>query len=309
MEFDTGSQVQPGEDITLETANGSIDLGAATYDSDADGVADSVVVIQDDLQFVITDADHDGHAESLHAFDFQGQEVDPKTGAPIAAAPDSGDASGAPGISFTGDDGADHSVGTPTVDLDKDGSPDTAIVRHEDGSVTGYTDRDGEGRADQITRVDAAGKVVIAVSDSSGGWEVTATGHLDADGVLVPDSRPNASASDPAAAGDVGEPATAPDGDSARADAISVTDQGQAYDLGRPTTDLDGDGAADTVVTHLADGTVVGYSDTDGDGTADQVTRISPDGYVVIGVLDGNGGWEQAAAGQLDQDGRFVPQA
>lgn len=128
---------------------------------------------------------------------------------------------------------------------------------------------------------------------SSGGWEVTATGHLDADGVLVPGSRPNASA----------------DGDSARADAISVTDQGQAYDLGRPTTDLDGDGAADTVVTHLTDGTVVGYSDTDGDGTADQVTRISPDGSVVIGVLDGNGGWEQAAAGQLDQDGRFVPQA
>lgn len=246
MEFDTGSQVEPGEDITLETANGSIDLGAATYDADADGVADSVIVVQDDLQFVITDANHDGHAESLHAFDFQGQEVDPKTGAPVAAAPDTGDASGAVGIGLTGGDGADHFVGTPTI---------------------------------------------------------------DPDGMLVPDTRPAAPTVDPAAAGDVNAPATSWDGNSTRAEGISVTDRGQAYDLGRPTTDLDGDGALDTVVTHLADGTVVCYSDTDGDGRADQVTRISPDGAVVIGVADGSGGWEQAGAGQVDLDGRFVPQA
>ena len=59
-----------------------------------------------------------------------------------------------PGV-LAGDDGSAHSVGAPTVDLDSDGSPDTAVIHNSDGSTTAYTDRDGDGSADQITQIDA----------------------------------------------------------------------------------------------------------------------------------------------------------
>ncbi|SDO78172.1 hypothetical protein SAMN04515671_1977 [Nakamurella panacisegetis] len=381
MEFDTGPDVQPGHDISISGSSGSTDLGAATYDSDHDGVADSVIVIEDDHEYVITDSDHDGHADSIHAYDENGNQVDPKTGAPIDGSGDGttgGSSDGTTGtdtgasttdhtgssttgastdgtqtgsssdagsdITVTGSDGSAHSIGTPTVDLDHDGSPDTAVVHNSDGSVTGYTDRDGDGHADQITQIGADGKVVIAVADNNGGWTITTTGHLDASGNLVPDGTPNPDASlDPAdtagvtsghtttsgtatgasdhttsgqttsePTGDgrtVAEPVpnsapisgNEPDGD------ITFSEDGKDYDLGHPTTDLDGDGTPDTVVTHLADGTVVGYTDTDGDGTADQITQISAGGQVVIGVSDGHGGWTQAATGHMGADGKFVP--
>ena len=423
MEFDTGPDVQPGHDISIETSSGTTDLGEATYDSDHDGVADSVIVIEDDHEYVITDSDHDGQADSMHAYDENGHEVDPKTGAPIDGSSD-GPGDGTTGtdtgasttdhtgstdgtttdgtssstssgtsttdgsttdasdsstsssdsghdITVTGDDGSAHSLGAPTVDLDHDGSPDTAVIHNSDGSVTGYTDRDGDGTADQITQIGADGKVVIAVSDGHGGWEVTTTGHVDSSGNLVPDSSPDpdvnldpadsdgVSAGHPAGASTSGStssgtsstsgasststssgttdttdtstsdhtsgssstdstadagfhepvPDSAPISGDAPSGDITFSEDGKDYDLGHPTTDLNGDGTPDTVVTHLSDGTVVGYTDTDGDGTADQITQISSDGSVVIGVSDGHGGWEQAATGHIGSDGKFVPDA
>lgn len=345
MEFDTGPDVQPGHEITYESSSGPVDLGEAGYDSDHDGVADSVIVIQDGKEYVVTDADQDGTAESLHAYDSTGQEVDPKSGAPLdRATPDNGNASGtgddssnsdpttgsatgadAGGTSETGssnpddtdsdttsagnaghyitvtrDDGSAHSVGAPTVDLDKDGSPDTAVVHNSDGSISGYTDRDGDGSVDQITQIDPDGKVVIAVSDGNGGWEVAATGRMDGDGTLVEDSTENANA------GGSGADDRSNTGHLSTSD-VGFTEPGEEYEFGHPTTDLNGDGTADTVVTQLSDGTVVGYSDSDGDGTADQVAQISPDGRVMIGISDGRGGWQQAATGHLGADGTFVP--
>lgn len=223
MEFGTGHEVRPGDNITLETSAGAQDLGQATYDSDHDGVGDSVIVIQDDHEYLITDADHDGYADSVRAFDGSGQEIDPSSGHPLdppsdgtgqgsnlgnlspagyssfgsaaadAAGASSGLAVGAAdgsGMTVTGEDGSEHDLGAATVDLDRDGTPDTAVVREADGAVIGYTDRDGDGIADQMTRIGADGDVVIAVSDGSGGWEVAATGHLDDSGALVEDPDP-----------------------------------------------------------------------------------------------------------------------
>jgi hypothetical protein len=366
MEFDTGPDVQPGHDITVGSGSSAQDLGQATYDSDHDGVADSVIVFEGDHEYIITDADHDGHADAMHVYDADGREVDPSTGAPVAGSSgagttpntgttantgtttntgttsdtgttshtgtSTGGAATGHDLTVTGDDGSAHSLGAPTVDINQDGSPDTAVVHNTDGSVTAYTDRDGDGRADQITQIGADGKVVIAVHGAGGEWEVSTTGHLDASGHLVPDSTPNTAAglnpsdsdgvttghpstgtaSHPGTTGAAGTgtepvPAGAPISGNAPAGDITFTDGGKNYDLGHPTTDINGDGTPDTVVTHLPDGTVVGYSDTDGDGAADQVTRISPDGHVVIGVSDGHGGWHQAATGRLDHDGKFVP--
>jgi hypothetical protein len=220
MEFGTGHDVQPGHDIALETSSGTQDLGQATYDSDHDGVGDSVMIIQDDHAYLITDTDHDGYADSVRAFDASGHEVDPTSGQAVGDPGGStGDAgqgsnvqgggadgyasSGGPvagdvvlgttaavsgvGLTVAGDDGTGQDLGAATVDLDRDGTADTAVVREADGSVIGYTDRDGDGIADQMTRIGTGGDVVISVSDGRGGWEVAATGHLDDAGTLVED--------------------------------------------------------------------------------------------------------------------------
>lgn len=221
MEFGTGHDVRPGDDITLETSAGSQDLGQATYDSDHDGVGDSVIIIQDGHEYLITDADHDGYADSVRAFDGSGSEIDPSSGHPIdaaggsdagqgsnvqAAAPDgygfpgaaaagstaAGAGSFGPvlGMTASGGDGSALELGAATVDLDRDGTADTAVVREADGAVIGYTDRDGDGIADQMTRIGSNGEVVISVSDGRGGWEVAATGRLDEAGRLIEDPVP-----------------------------------------------------------------------------------------------------------------------
>ena len=222
MEFGTGHDVRPGDDITMQTSSGDQDLGQATYDSDHDGLADSVIIIQGDHEYLITDADHDGDADSVRAFDHSGQEVNPSSGDSVddpsgsagsgtnvqgGAAVGHGSIGGAAadvvvgpttgafavvgaGMSVNGDDGTVHELGAATVDLDRDGTADTAVVRGADGAVIGYTDRDGDGVADQMTRIGVDGEVVISVSDGSGGWAVASTGHLDEFGTLVEDAEP-----------------------------------------------------------------------------------------------------------------------
>jgi len=224
MEFGTGHDVRPGEEISLETSSGTQDLGQATYDSNHDGIGDSVMIIQDDHAYLVTDVDHDGYADSVRAFDSSGHEVDPSSGQPVGetaggngddagqgsnvqgggvdgygsfGGPVAGDAAlgtaavltGA-GLTVPGNDGSTQELGAATVDLDRDGTADTAVVRDADGAVIGYTDRDGDGIADQMTRIGTAGDVVISVSDGRGGWEVAATGQLDDAGVLVEDQVP-----------------------------------------------------------------------------------------------------------------------
>jgi len=416
MEYGDGSEgVEPGTSIS---AHGE-DLGAATYDSDHDGVADSVIVGQDEYTVVVTDSDHDGNADSVTGYDAQGHQVehgpsgadaglggsgsdspgsdnpgndspgsdtpgsdgsgshtpssdtpgsdgsgshtpssdtpgsdgsgsaDPGTGAePAGAAGDTpGDTSGdaAPGsITVVDDQGRAVEVGPPTADMDGDGTADTAIVRNTDGSTTGYTDRNADGEADQITQIGTDNRVTISVADGKGGWEVAASGHLDAhgefvedagsgsagvttgtDGAAVPvDAAGGAVMSDvatTAGSGAADQPVDAagvavaePAGEFTAADGATITytdANGQSYQLGAPTADFDGDGTADTVVTTLENGTVVGYSDVDGDGRTDQVTQIDPDGTVTIGVPDGHGGWEEAATGHLGENGEFIADA
>ena len=355
MELDDGTgDVTPGEHIALQ--GGDLDLGPASYDSDHDGVADSVVIAQGDLVMVVTDSDHDGDADSVTAYDADGNQVDPSTGEPIDPGADPGHdgptvdpvshddpgtdpghddpGTDAGGITVAGTGGAPVAVGDPTVDIDKDGRPDTAVVKGADGSTTGYTDRDGDGHADQITQISADGSVVVAV-DEGDGWQVVATGHIDADGAMVQDPTPdpNAQIHTPQGADPQTDPQTdphngpqqdpqdpqtdpqAPHSDpqgpgtepSAPAGDITISKDGQDYDLGSPTADMDGDGRADTVVAKQDDGSVVGFTDVDGNGTADRITQISPDGSVVIAEQDGSGQWHQIATGHIGPDGQYVP--
>lgn len=387
MEYSDGSDgVAPGEDIHA----GSDDLGSATYDSNHDGVADSVILGQGEYTVVVTDDNGDGSADHVTAYDAEGHEVNPKVAGldpsayPAASDPtgtdtgasdhtgtassgtawsgtassgtpssgndssgtDTGDPNSTDGSSGTAgtagsdtsdgtstDSGSDaagsitvvddsgHSVdvGPPTVDMDGDGHQDTAVVRNDDGSTSGYTDRNGDGEADQITQIGTDNQVTILVADGNGGWEVAETGHLDSNGDFVEDwgsgADPSGNSSSPSTSSTSGgdhlvDPVEGVIEPAADQSGISYTDAtGQTYPLGAPTADFNGDGTADTVVTTLDNGTVVGYSDVDGDGQTDQVTQIDPDGTVTIGVPDGNGGWEQAATGTLGVNGEFVPAA
>lgn len=354
MEFDTGPDVQPGHDITIDTASGSQDLGQATYDSDHDGVADSVIVIDGDHEYVITDSDHDGRADSMHEFDSSGHEVDPKTGAPIdstgtdstgtdttgtdtgagaadhTASTDSGSTSGSArsdhDITVIGDDGSAHSLGAPTIDMDLDGSPDTAIVHNDDGSVTGYTDRDGDGNADQITQISADGKVVIAIGDGHGGWKVAGTGHLDDSGSVIPDRTPDPSGSldgtdsdgvttgtGHTSTGTTDHPGTAGSDHPGTAGSDHPSTAGSDHPGGAtepipdhapmsgyaPTGDIIfSDGGQDYDLGRPT-------TDLDGDGTPDTVVTHRSDGSVV-GYTDTDGDGRADQVTQISPDGQVV---
>lgn len=363
MEYSDGSdQVESGDELVMDHET----LGTATVDSDHDGVADSVILGIDDHTVMFTDSDGDGQVDTQTVYDTDGNVVDEKdvSGEDATTSDTSSDSSGTDSGDSTGSDTSDTSttdtgdttgtdqsstgedtsgtaisvvddqgrtveVGPPTVDMDGDGTADTAVVQGDDGSTIGYTDRNGDGEADQLTEITADRHVTISVLNSAGEWEVAQTGTLDANGHFVP-SEGSGSSTDgfradgegvawgilptDAAAGDAGAadtdaPVDAPDDVSgATGTPIVYTDpEGNTYELGLPTEDFNGDGQADTVITTLPDGTVVGYSDVDGDGLTDQVTQINTDGTVTIGVPDGAGGWEEAATGTLGENGEFVP--
>ena len=344
MQYDDTSDVSSGHDITFEGQ----DLGPATIDSDNDGVADSVAIADGNDVYLITDADHDGSVDGYAVIDSSGHVTDAAgTDAGLAGASsgtstddhqntnvsDHTQTSGAAGDITIEADGQTYDAGAPTADFTGDGANDTAIVQGEDGTVNAFTDSDGDGQADTITQVDAEGHVTVAVSDGNGGWEVAATGHIDANGNVVEDSGSNTDPSnttttqqhtgtDVSNHQDTTQQHTGTDvsnhqdttqqqgsqqqSSTGAQDDITLTANGHSTDLGAPTADLTGDGTPDTVVSQQSDGTMVGYTDSDGDGQADTVTQIAPDGSVVIGQSDGHGGWEQVATGHIDSSGNFV---
>ncbi|MBE7161734.1 MAG: hypothetical protein INR72_10835 [Williamsia herbipolensis] len=350
MEYsDVNDQVEPGEELVADHES----LGHAAVDSDHDGVADSVIIGVDDKTVMFTDTDGDGEADQRTVYDSDGNVVDQKdldsTGPDDSdsdsTTPDSSDGGGSGSdttspdepddtqnsqdgvITMVDDEGRSVDVGPPTVDMDGDGTPDTAVVQGDDGSTIGYTDRNGDGEADQITRITADRHVSILVVDSSGEWVVAQTGTLDENGHFVPDEGsdgPDSRGSDAEGLAwtlpQVDTPTEVPvataegEADQAVADTTAATQpivytdpDGNTYELGLPTEDFNGDGQVDTVITTLDDGTIVVYSDVDGDGLTDQVTQINTDGSVTIGVPDGVGGWEEAATGSLGENGEFVP--
>ncbi|WP_029136870.1 DUF6802 family protein [Nakamurella lactea] len=321
-----------GDGVADSVIVGQDEYTVVVTDHDGDGRADEVTTYDSHGNEVESQSSGGGVGDGSDdpgADSGSGTDTEPDTGTDTSASTGTDDGSDTDGSDTgsdtdgadTGTDAADGTitvvddhgntveVGPATVDMDNNGTPDTAVVKGDDGSTIGYTDRDGDGAADQITRITADREVTILVSDGNGGWDVAARGHLDDNGEFVEDNSAGSSGSATAGAdgGSDNFADDAPAADAAPVD-ISYTDaNGQSYQLGAPTADFDNDGRPDTVVTTLENGTVVGYSDTDGDGLTDQVTQIDPDGTVTIGVPDGNGGWEQAATGTLGPDGEFVP--
>lgn len=96
---------------------------------------------------------------------------------------------GEPGPMVVEHEGEWLEIGEPTVDSDRDGSPDTVVTTLDDGSAIGFTDVDGDGDADRITSISADGVVEVAEPDGRGGWTTVARGYVTPDGEVVMEDR------------------------------------------------------------------------------------------------------------------------
>ncbi|WP_127784324.1 DUF6802 family protein [Rhodococcus sp. X156] len=173
-------------------------------------------------------------------------------------------------------DGDEHTYHA-TVDADADGIADTVHLDTVDGSYE-YSDTDGDGAADELTRYDVHGKVLgHAVLDP-------ATGTWTAD---------DRTTTTPAAV------STAP--------TVSAEIQAAADQAGPSTVDSDGDGVADTAVLQTAGRTVL-VTDVDGDGTADVLTEVTSSGEHTSYEQGADGQWREAGGGDLG-DGTGSPGA
>lgn len=176
----------------------------ANYDSHHDGVDDTAMVQTDHGYVGFTDTHHSGHADLMTTFDDDGHvtgqaSYDAASGEWVSTG-DHGDAPD-PSEQTSTQTGHDIRVDTPSGEQDVgpatessagDDHPDTAVVRTDDGGMILYTDKDGDGEADQSTEIDAHGHVTIKVHEGHGEWKTVQTGHLDGNGEYVPDGHNSA---------------------------------------------------------------------------------------------------------------------
>ncbi|WP_051265951.1 DUF6802 family protein [Nakamurella lactea] len=332
-------------EVTVPGADGTEFTGPATYDSDGDGVADTIVVRNADGSVIsATDADGDGVADRLVVARTDGtvtvSELDdhgnwvavadgdqhpnqpgtdqPATDQPGADQPgadqhDPEESGTVPAghLAASGEHG-DVDAGEPQYDMNGDGRPETAVVER-DGVMYQYSDTDGDGRADQLLQITIADRSATIMVDNGDGWTVATTGHIAADGDFVPDQP--AGHNEPAGHGEpVGqqepaggqEPIAHPAQQSTAGIELTTPD-GQRVEIGAPDQDLDGDGVAESVAVRTDDGHLLIVSDTDADGTADQLIDVDPaTGAVSWLAVHDDGGWTVTAHGHVTDDGSLA---
>ncbi|CAM3923089.1 DUF6802 domain-containing protein [Kibdelosporangium persicum] len=204
-----------GDEMTVTVDGEQYEL-ETEFDLNKDGDNDTAIVTADDgSQVAFTDSDNDGDADVAVELDDKGNVVgaarydsasgewvpiDPKTGEATTgsggAGHESGAGSGGP-ASAAGEDitvdvpdeAEDMSAGAATVDMNKDGKNDTAVVQSEDGDLYAFTDADGDGEADQMTVIESDGSVTISQHTGEDEWAEVEKGHLDSQGNYVPDTQ------------------------------------------------------------------------------------------------------------------------
>ncbi|MCE7005176.1 hypothetical protein LWC34_20435 [Kibdelosporangium philippinense] len=199
-----------GDEMTVTVDGEQYEL-ETEFDINKDGTNDTAIVTTDDGgQVAFTDSDKDGDADVAVELDDKGNVVgaaryDEASGEWVPIDPKTGDATGeessaagegTPAASATGDiivdvpdDPEDMSAGAATVDMNKDGKNDTAVVQSENGDVYAFTDSDGDGEADQMTVIESDGSVSISQHTGEDEWAEVEKGHLDSQGNYVPDSQ------------------------------------------------------------------------------------------------------------------------
>ena len=279
MQFNDDTDIpDPGDHVVLDDQ----DLGSATYDSDHDGIADSVIVGQDDYAVVITDSDHDGEADSVKAYDHEGNQVDPKTGAPV------GDGASTPGDDSSGASGTE-STGTETTGTETTGtegqsdSTDRTAGADDDqpGADTGSTDgtpSGSEGQGGESSGMEPTGDQGDA-GPADGG--ITVIGD---DGTPVT----------------VGQPTADLNGDGTPDTAVVQNEDGSRTGY----TDVDGDGHADQITQINADGSVViAVSDGDGHWQVESTGHLDGEGTYVEDPKTGLDDADSPATAETAADG------
>jgi len=282
-------------------------------------------------------ADHHGSIEAaLPTFDASAEQVG-AGGFADPVPPEFGDVHGGAsadlptGLQLTDAGGSMIDIGEPT--LASTGETPDSVVSYSARGAEVYSDLDGDGRVDQIVRVDLDGHVTAwtlgGADGENGNWQLTSTGTIDPFGGITlsepgiepagdPTSAPPAtapSAAEPSAAElSAAEPsATAPSATAPPATAPSAAEPGAAEPpqvtapgaagtefTGPATADSDGDGVLDTIVVRSADGSVTHASDLDGDGLADRLTVVDADGHVTVSRSDADGNWEMVSTDTAD---------
>jgi hypothetical protein len=338
MEYDDGPATQPGEDLSI----GHQDLGAATYDSDGDGTADSVIMaMPGDQVDVLADTNHDGQVDTVYQVnddgsvtvmqpDASGSLVEVGTGhvddqghievggsspAPTPGdthghTDDTGDQTGHP-TGGTGDitldeNGQPVDVGAPTVDLTGDGTNETVVLQGPDGSTVLVSDADGDGNADHIIEIHADHTVTFAVPDGHGGWVVDGTGHVDSQGNITEDSKDGAGEpyTPPAVEGPDHGGTGGPTGTSDHTGGTGGTDTGD-HTGGAPDTGSQTSGGGEDISVTIQGQTYdVGHPtiDSDGNGSPDTAVVHGQDGSTLL-VTDTNGDGTGDQVIEINADG------
>ncbi|GLY67460.1 hypothetical protein [Amycolatopsis taiwanensis] len=153
-----------------------------------------------------------------------------------------------------------------TMDLNHDGVYDTVRLDNADGTITAYTDTNGDGHADLYIHTDTEGNVVqeATYDDSTGDWV----------------------ASD-------GDPGSGHQTDTAHAGSIVADTSDGQVDVGPATVDSNNDGTADTAVVTDSQGNTILFTDVDGDGKADIETVVTPTGESHTYQHTGPGQWTE----------------
>jgi hypothetical protein len=258
MQFNDDTDLpDPGDHVVLNDE----DFGSATYDSDHDGIADSVIVGQEDYSVVITDSDHDGQADSVKAYDQEGNQVDPRTGAAV------GDGSGP---------GADGSGDSTTGGTGTEGQTDPTghTTGTDDGSTT-QTSSGSDGQGGEPTGTEPTGD-----QGDGGAGDGTSTDGTSTDGTTTDGTADGGITvvGDDGTPVTVGQPTADLNGDGTPDTAVVKNHDGSTTGY----TDVDGDGHADQITQINADGSVViAVSDGDGHWQVESTGHLDTDGKYV----------------------------
>lgn len=250
MHFDEDNEYdsapEQGDTLIFDTGDGGeIELGPATLDTDGDGEADSLIVVESGQAYLVSDVDGDGYVDQV-------QENPNVSGAPDEDEDDDdkrGDNRTGRDSNRDEDDDDDQDGTVVQVDRNADDLMPTAP-----GSALDDLPDTGDDRTDP-------GPVVQPVDDTTN----------RADDVMVIETEGEVM--------ELGEPTLDSNGDGTADTVVTELEDGSLITF----TDRDGDGDADQITAFGTDGTIE-VAEPDGRGGWEPVARghVTPDGEVVL---------------------------
>lgn len=208
--------------------------------------------------------------------------------------------------------GGDEVTADATIDIDHDGTNDTAVVQDAAGERIAITDLDGDGDADHAALLDDSGHVMdTAHVTDSGTWVQDAPGDTNPYGAVgttlagADGSAPDSTGTGSGTGSDGGthtgtpgaNPGETPGGSSGAGHTITVDSGGSSMEA-QATVDTDHDGSNDTAVVRTPDGNQVAFTDSDGDGHADQAVVYGSDGKLI-----GTAHYDEASGTWIENSG------